>query len=134
MSGFRRTSLNRVSRVALVAVLLLTVMPDAVGAKQSSGGPTPIVLFPAWHFTRLDVTVRNQRVDPACPRSGSFEDLVFGDPGTTFSQVCRDELLTLRYDPNPHKPMPLRFSEQPGVTVSIADYGLTASAPFYEPM
>lgn len=134
MTGSRRISVSRISRVALVAVLLLTVMPDAVGAKQPTGGPTPIVLFPAWHFTRLDVAVRNQRVDPACPRSGSFEDLVFGDPGTTFSQVCRDELLTLRYDPNPHKPMPLRFSEQPGVTVSIADYGRTASAPFYEPM
>ena len=30
--------------------------------------------------------------------------------------------------------MRLRFSEQPGVTVSIPDYGMTASAPFYEPM
>ena len=30
--------------------------------------------------------------------------------------------------------MRLRFSEQPGVTVSIADYGRTASAPVYEPM
>ena len=48
--------------------------------------------------------------------------------------MCRDELLTLRYDPNPHKPMRLRFSEQPGVTVKIADYGRTASAPVYEPM
>ena len=55
-------------------------------------------------------------------------------PGPPFSQVCRDELSTLRYDPNPHKPMRLRFSEQPGVTVDIADYGLTASAPAYEPM
>jgi lysophospholipase-3 len=56
------------------------------------------------------------------------------DPGPPFSQVCRDELLTLRYDANPHKPMRLRFSEQPGVTVRIADYGRTASAPAYEPM
>ena len=35
---------------------------------------TPVVLFPAFHFTKLLVTVRNQSVDPACPRSGSFED------------------------------------------------------------
>jgi lysophospholipase-3 len=97
-------------------------------------GPTPIVLFPAWHFTRLQVTVHNQHTAAACPRSGQFEDLVFLDPGPPFSQVCRDELLTLRFDANPHKPMRLRFSEQPGVTVRIADYGRTASAPAYEPM
>ena len=48
--------------------------------------------------------------------------------------MCRDELLTLRYDGNRHKPMRLRFHEQRGVTVRIADYGTTASAPFYEPM
>ena len=30
--------------------------------------------------------------------------------------------------------MRLRFSEQPGVTVSISDFGLTTSAPAYEPM
>ena len=30
--------------------------------------------------------------------------------------------------------MRLRFSEQPGVTVSIADFGKTESAPAYEPM
>ena len=33
-----------------------------------------------------------------------------------------------------HKPMPRRFSEQRGVKVRIADYGLTSSAPAYEPM
>jgi lecithin-cholesterol acyltransferase len=120
--------------VALAAIVL-AAMPIAVSAApKQSGGPTPIVLFPAWHFTRLEVTVRNQHVDPACPNSGTFEDLVFFDPGPPFSQVCRDELLTLRYNANPHKPMRLRFSEQPGVTVKIADYGLTASAPAYEPM
>lgn len=121
--------------LALAATVVLAAMPIATSAGQpQASGPAPIVLFPAWHFTRLEVTVRNQQVDPACPSSGSFEDLVFFDPGPTFSQVCRDELLTLRYDPNPHKPMRLRFSEQRGVAVKIADYGLTASAPAYEPM
>jgi len=122
--------------LALAAALLIAATgPGALSAgPKGSSGLTPIVLFPAWHFTRLEVTVRNQKTDPACPSSGTFEDLVFFDPGPPFSQVCRDELLTLRFDPNPHKPMRLRFSEQPGVDVSIADYALTASAPAYEPM
>jgi lecithin-cholesterol acyltransferase len=97
-------------------------------------GVTPIVLFPAYHFTTLRVTVRNQRTDPACPASGSFEDR-FGSPQTSrFSPVCRDELITLRYRDNRRVPMPHRFSEQPGVRVSILNYGNTASAPFYQPM
>ena len=128
------TTMSRAGRVALAAILLVTLMPASAAAKRPAEGPTPIVLVPAWHFTRLTVTVHNQKTDSNCPASGSFEDLVLGDLGTTWSQVCRDELTTLRYDNNPHKPMRLRFSEQPGVTVSIADYGLTASAPAYEPM
>ncbi len=121
--------------VAMVAAVVLAAVPMSVSAgSKHSVGRTPIVLFPAWHFTRLEVTVRNQRVDPACPSSGTFEDLVFFDPGPSFSQVCRDELLTLRYNPNRHIPMRLRFSEQRGVTVKIADYGKTASAPAYETM
>src|SRR4029434_9658222 len=64
----------------------------------------------------------------------TVEDLVFEDAGPAFSQVCRDELMTLRYDRHSHKPMRLRFHEQRGVTVSIPDYGKPASAPFYEPM
>jgi len=114
--------------------LLLGLAPGTIAAKPQPSDVTPIVLFPAWHFTRLAVTVHDQRVDPSCPRSGRFEDLVNFDPGPPFSRVCRDELLTLRYDADQAKPMPQRFSEQPGVTVKIADYGRTASAPAYEPM
>ena len=130
MIAFGNSRRGTLAILAVAAAIALTAMPMAASAApKQSDGPTPIVLFPAWHFTRLEVTVKNQRVDPACPRSGTFEDLVFFDPGPPFSQVCRDKLLTLRYDPNPHKPMRLRFSEQRGVTVKIADYGLTASAP-----
>ncbi|MBK5334053.1 MAG: hypothetical protein JJD93_18900, partial [Ilumatobacteraceae bacterium] len=121
--------------VTLVAATVIAPTPHAVSAHHNSpDGLTPIVLFPAWHFTRLEVTVHNQHVDPNCPSTGTFEDLAFFDPGPTFSQVCRDELLTLRYDADSHKPMPRRFSEQRGVKVTIADYGLTSSAPAYEPM
>ena len=127
----------RLTLVALTvaAVAVVAPTPSAVTARpRPADGPTPIVLFPAWHFTRLKVSVHDQRVDPDCPRSGTFEDLVFLPLEPPFSQVCRDELLTLRYSPNPHKPMRLRFSEQRGVTVSIPDYGKTASAPGYEAM
>ena len=132
----RRLTAAVVMAITVAAAAVLVPMPAVAseGDGPSRRGPAPIVLFPAWHFTRLKVTVDDQRTDPGCPRSGTFEDLVFFDPGPPFSQVCRDELLTLRYDPNPHTPMRLRFSEQPGVTVKIADYGLTSSAPDYEPM
>lgn len=146
MPTFDATIRRRLSVGALVACLLILLSPaSAVGrgsaspASQRAGHATtanltPIVLFPAWHFTRLTVTVKHQRTDPACPASGTFADLVFEDPGPAFSQVCRDELLTLRYDAKAHKPIRLRFSEQPGVTVRIADYGMTESAPGYEDM
>jgi lecithin-cholesterol acyltransferase len=127
--------LRRFTVGVAVAGLLLTALPLTVAARPAaSSGLTPIVLFPAWHFTRLQVIVKNQRTDSNCPMSGMFEDLVFLDPGPAFSQVCRDELLTLRYDARSHQPMRLRFSEQPGVTVRIADYGRTESAPYYEDM
>jgi lecithin-cholesterol acyltransferase len=131
----------RLAVFALLAVALLVALPGTAAAAQRPAAPktrlapTPIVLFPAFHFTKLLVTVHNQTVDPACPRSGSFEDWFLIDkPSTTFSQVCRDELMTLRYDRNSHAIIRRRFHEQAGVSVSIIDYGRTSSAPFYEPM
>ncbi len=120
----------------LLGVLLLALLPAPAGAAtRAAAGRTPVVLFPAFHFTRLLVTVHNQRVDPSCPANGTFEDWFQNDhPSTTFSQVCRDELMTLRYDASGHEPMPQRFSNQPGVTVQIIGYGTTQSAPFYEAM
>jgi lysophospholipase-3 len=135
----RFTCSTRLTRTILAATLaavtVIAPAPHAASAHDDAPGQrTPIVLFPAWHFTRLEVTVHDQHVDPNCPSTGTFEDLVFFDPGPAFSQVCRDELLTLRYDAHSRKPMPRRFSEQRGVKVTIADYGLTSSAPAYEPM
>jgi len=117
-------------RAAVAAALALAVLPGT--AEASSPSRTPVVLFPAFHLTKLQVTVRDQTTDPNCPRSGSFQDWYQNTQASAFSQVCQDELETLRYDPNPARPMPLRFSEQPGVTVSVIDYGRTDSAPFYE--
>ncbi|GII52411.1 hypothetical protein Pth03_08000 [Planotetraspora thailandica] len=93
----------------------------------------PVVLFPAFHFTKLQVTVRGQTTASECPRSGAFQDWFRNDrPSRTFSQVCQDRLLTLRYRDDPSLPMPARFSEQSGVTVQIIDYGRTDSSPYYE--
>jgi lecithin-cholesterol acyltransferase len=119
-----------------VLAAALAVSPGAGEAAGSAGrGLTPVVLFPAFHFTKLQVTVHDQTAFPGCPRSGSFQDW-FLNPhqGTTFSQMCRDELLTLRYDRRSRKPMRLRFSNQRGVSVRILDYGRPASAPFYGPL
>ena len=130
-----RRSGARVAIVFALSVVAIAALASAAGSatvSPSAGGRTPVVLFPAFHFTKLAVTVHNQTVDPACPRSGHFEDW-YQNPNSPggFSQVCRDELLTLRYDPDPSLPMPRRFSNQLGVSVSIIDYGDTASAPFY---
>ncbi len=138
MSEFGGSFRAAAIRVVVAVATVLVVLPSAAsGSVRVTGGAelTPVVLFPAFHFARLEVIVRNQTVAPDCPRSGTFEDWFQNDhPSATFSQVCRDKLLTLRYDPNPSKPMPLRFSNQRGVTVQLLDYGTTQSAPFYEPL
>ncbi len=131
-------------RGRFTALLLLVTSLLAVGfstttcviaARGDGGGRTPVVLFPAFYFTKLEITVDNQTAAPDCPRSGTFQTLFQNtQPSTTFSQVCRDELLTLRYDPDPSTPMPVRFANQLGVTVRLVDYGTTRSAPFYRPM
>jgi lecithin-cholesterol acyltransferase len=133
--------MKRAARSAVMAMVSIVVVASALVATTSSAAPartralTPVVLFPAFHFTKLEVTVAKQTAAPGCPRSGSFQDWYQSpNPSKLFSQVCRDELLTLRYDPNPRLPMPQRFSNQRGVLVKILDYGKTASAPFYRPL
>jgi lysophospholipase-3 len=116
-----------------VAGLVLTAGASASRSPEDHATLTPIVLFPAYHFTRLLVTVHDQHVDPACPSLGSFEDFFPNlAPSTTFSQVCRDELMTLSY--RPQGAWQTRFSDPKGVDMQIEDYGTVASAPFYEPM
>ncbi|MGH8067871.1 MAG: lipase/acyltransferase domain-containing protein [Candidatus Entotheonellia bacterium] len=104
-------------------------------APASAGTPTPVVVFPAFHFTILEVKVKNQSVFPECPTSGQFEDWFLNpNPSPEFSQVCQDKLLTLVVDLDSSKPMPQRFSNQPGVKVKVKHYGNSKSAPFYEPL
>jgi lecithin-cholesterol acyltransferase len=123
------------ARILVVAIAIAAlVVPVGASAKPADPGAlTPIVLFPAFHFTRLLVNVHDQRVDAGCPGSGSFEDFFPNlAPSTSFSQVCRDELLTLSY--RPHGAWQTRFSDLKGVDVQIEDFGSVASAPFYQPM
>jgi lecithin-cholesterol acyltransferase len=110
---------------AMLALVLAPVPAVAVAAR------TPVVFFPGYGATTLLVIVRNQTSVEGCSRSGSFEDGIPADVGTTFSQVCRDRLLTPRWRNNPHLSFSQSFSLPPGVTVSIPHYGQTASAPAY---
>ncbi|HET7421246.1 MAG TPA: hypothetical protein VFL27_12785 [Candidatus Dormibacteraeota bacterium] len=127
--------LRRLLAPFAIAIAALGAAPPVAAAPHGQQGLTPIVLFPAFHFTRLLVTVHDQHVDAGCPANGSFTDsFLNATPSTSFSQVCEDELMTLRVNPDASVPMPKRFSNQPGVTVSIIDYGMTESAPFYEVM
>jgi lecithin-cholesterol acyltransferase len=127
----------RTALASAIALLVLAGGPVGMAApERETRGLTPLVMFPAFHFTRLRVTVHNQVVAPGCPTSGSFEDWFQNDhPSATFSQVCQDRLLTLRFDAHSGgKPFSERFSNERGVRVEIIDYGKTQSAPAYEAM
>ena len=121
--------------LAVAAALLL---PFAATAKragpESEASGAPVVVFPAYFFTTLRVTVHHQTVAPECPSSGSFRVFFLNDEPSAFSKVCQQKLLTLRYESNAANPMRLRFRDQRGVDVKIENYGKTESAPFYEPM
>jgi lysophospholipase-3 len=119
----------RVGVAGLVsAMLALALAPLPAMAIRDR---TPVVFFPGYGTTTLRVTVRHQTSVKGCPRSGSFEDGIPADVGTTFSQICRDRLLTPHWRSNPRLSFPARFSLPPGVKVSIPHYGQIASAPVY---
>ncbi len=125
----------RGSRLIVTAAIAVVAGAFLPGTAAAAPHRTPVVLFPAFHFTKLLVTVHDQDAAPGCPRSGTFQDWFLNDhPSTRFSQVCEDRLLTLRYDRHSRKPWARRFSNQRGVSVRILHYGTTESAPFYEPM
>jgi lecithin-cholesterol acyltransferase len=133
MIALRRVLLA-VAVMAGVATAAVPARADLHTGQPGQPGHAPVVMFPAFHFTKLLVTVHDQRADPRCPRSGTFQDWFQDNVRSMFSQVCRDELLTLRYDPDPRLPMARRFSDQPGVSVRLLDYGSVRSAPYYQPL
>jgi lecithin-cholesterol acyltransferase len=120
--------------IAAAAVLFVPSTAKASLERPNASARTPVVVFPAYFFTTLKITVHQQTVAPECPSSGSFRVFFLNDEPSDFSLVCQQKLLTMRYQANPAKPMPRRFSDQRGVDVRIENYGKTESAPFYEPM
>jgi lecithin-cholesterol acyltransferase len=120
--------------IAIAAVLFAPSTAKASRERPSASARTPVVMFPAYFFTTLKITVHQQTVAPECPSSGSFRVFFLNDEPSAFSLVCQQKLLTMRYQANPAKPMPQRFRDQRGVDVRIENYGKTESAPFYEPM
>jgi lecithin-cholesterol acyltransferase len=96
----------------------------ATGIAQTK---TPVVFFPGYPGTKLAVTVQNQTVAPECPANGTFEFWGLTDQLGTFSLPCANKLMTLVYNRQPNLPMCQRFSEQPGVTVTIKNYGMIDS-------
>jgi lecithin-cholesterol acyltransferase len=139
----KETKRKRISgriRVVVAVLILLAFSSLPAAAQVPQGNPstprlTPVVLFPGWGGTRLEVRVRNQSVAPECPQSATFEYTLFAPP-SEFSQVCQDKLLTLVYDLEPQnaeRPVP-RVSAQRGVKVSVADYGKAESTPLCEPL
>jgi lecithin-cholesterol acyltransferase len=120
--------------IAAAAVLLVPSTAKASLERTGASARTPVVMFPAYFFTTLRVTVHHQTVAPECPSSGTFRVFFLNDEPSAFSKVCQQKLLTLRYDTNPAKPMSERFRDQRSVDVRIENYGKTDSAPFYEPM
>ena len=129
-----RKLLSVLMGIAVATVLFAPATAKASLERPSAGARTPVVMFPAYFFTTLKVTVHHQTVAPECPSSGSFRVFFLNDEPSAFSLVCQQKLLTMRYRANPAKPMPQRFRDQRGVDVRIENYGKTESAPFYEPM
>jgi lecithin-cholesterol acyltransferase len=129
-----RKLLGALVGIAAAAVLFVPATAKASLERPSAITRTPVVMFPAYFFTTLKVTVHQQTVAPECPSSGSFRVFFLNDEPSAFSLVCQQKLLTLRYEAKAAKPMPQRFSDQRGVDVRIENYGKTESAPFYEPM
>jgi lecithin-cholesterol acyltransferase len=126
-----------VKRLPSWSVLRFFVLSVAISGLPTTGiaqTRTPLVLVPGYISTKLLVTVENQTVAPDCPASGTFGSWFLSDQSNGFSHACRDKLMTLVYNRQPSVPMSQRFSEQPGVTVTIQDYGTIESCPcpYYE--
>jgi lecithin-cholesterol acyltransferase len=129
-AGVQRAS-SRYCRAATLAVL--TAVLAVIGASSAAAAVprTPVVFLPGYGTTILQVTVHDQTTVNGCPSSGTYQDGIPADLGTTFSQTCRDRLITPRWSPDRSLPFPERFSLPPGVKITIPHYGQTSSAPVY---
>jgi lysophospholipase-3 len=128
MSALLASSARRLSLAAITGAATFVL---ACSAAVAAAPRTPIVFFPGYGTTILRVTVHDQTTVKGCPPSGNYEDGIPANVGTTYDQVCRDRLITPRWNPNRRLPFPKRFSLPPGVKVSIPNYGQSSSAPVY---
>ncbi|WP_375499216.1 hypothetical protein [uncultured Jatrophihabitans sp.] len=69
------------------------------------------------------MTVHDQRIAPNCPRNGSFQDWFQNPARSSFSQVCKDELMTLRCRTNPELAWSKRFVDHAGVKIRVLHDG-----------
>jgi lecithin-cholesterol acyltransferase len=122
---------TRLSRRVVVAATLLALTGTTASA-TAAVPRTPVVFFPGYGTTILQVTVSGQTTVKGCPSSGTFQDGIPADnTGTVFSQTCQDRLLTARWSKHRSLPFAKRFSWPAGVKVTIPNYGQTTSAPVY---
>ena len=113
-------------------MLTAAVLAVTSASSTAAAAPrTPVVFFPGYGTTILQVTVDGQTSVKGCPGSGTYQDGIPANLGTTFSQTCRDRLITPRWSPDRSLPFQKRFSLPPGVKITIPHYGQTTSAPVY---
>jgi lecithin-cholesterol acyltransferase len=124
-----RKLLGALLGIATAAVLFAPSAANASLERQGASTRTPVVMFPAYFFTTLKVTVHQQTAAPECPSSGSFRVFFLNEEPSDFSLVCQQKLLTMRYRANPAKPMPQRFSDQRGWTSGSRTTGKRKALP-----
>ena len=62
------------SKTGRLPAALIACSLAAAASPAFANPPTPVVLFPAFHLTKLKVMVENQTVAPECPARSHFED------------------------------------------------------------
>jgi lecithin-cholesterol acyltransferase len=89
----------------------------------------PVVFFPGYGLSVMQVTVEGQTAYPSCPASGNYSlHYQAASSQNGFDITCMTQLLTLSYNN-----ITGAFSNVPGVTPILQDFGSVACAPFYEP-
>src|SRR5437667_12584984 len=93
MSGMHHPWRAGATGLTLAVAVLLIISPVPVSASAAgSAERTPIVLFPALHFTSGPVTVHHPTVAPGSPRLAAFTASIrSGPPPTPLSPRRTDE-------------------------------------------
>eukprot|EP00850_Spirogloea_muscicola_P004538 SM000019S05082 [mRNA] locus=s19:866666:868559:- [translate_table: standard] len=81
----------------------------------------------------MQVVMRNQGFSEACPSDAEFEFHAGHTPHFAISEACMIEALAVAYNGSEPE-LGRRFRSQPGVTVSLADFGDPTCAPIYFPL